>query len=149
MEILEPRNRIMADCLSTTPPIKKLSDPIHYVQNYNGELLKLVQLAKSKSGTCKADAMRLSRYLAYSMITQHTPGVGKENCTLKNLRRQARQVLSIIGTTTSTVATGVKRRHGQKRKRLRKRESSETRKGIQRSTYSRKRLRTSTFQETG
>ena len=69
------------------PPIKKLSDPIHYVKNYKGELFKLVQLAKSKSGTCKADAMRLSRNLAYIMIAQHTPGFGKENCTFEKIEK--------------------------------------------------------------
>jgi hypothetical protein len=64
------------------PPIKKLSDPIHYVKNYNSELYKLVYLLKKKSLTCKADTMRLSCDLAYT-VAQHTPGFGKEDCTFK------------------------------------------------------------------
>jgi hypothetical protein len=51
------------------PFITKLSNPIHYVKNYKSELFQLVHLAKSKSETCKADTMRLSRNLAY-MIAQ-------------------------------------------------------------------------------
>ena len=59
------------------PVIEKLSDPIHFVKNYKGEFYKLVALAKSKSQTCKADAMRLSRNLAY-MLAQQTPGDSRE-----------------------------------------------------------------------
>jgi hypothetical protein len=61
-------------------PMEKLSNPIHYIKNYKGELYKLVDLLKMESETCKADAMRLSRNLAY-MIAQNTPGFGKEDCT--------------------------------------------------------------------
>jgi hypothetical protein len=55
------------------PAIKKLSDPIHYIKNYKSELYNLVKMPKSKSETCKADAMRLSRNMAY-MCAQNIPG---------------------------------------------------------------------------
>jgi hypothetical protein len=67
------------------PPIEKLSGPIHYVKNYKSELYKLVDLLKKKSETCKADAMRLSCNLAYK-IPQHTPSLGKEDCTFKKFK---------------------------------------------------------------
>jgi hypothetical protein len=66
------------------PAIEKLSDPIHYMKNYKSELYNLlVSMAKSKSETCKVDAMRLSRNLAY-MVAQHTPGIGTtDDCTFE------------------------------------------------------------------
>jgi hypothetical protein len=45
--------------------INKLSNPIHYIKNYKRELSNLVKIAKTKSETCKVDAMRLSKNLAY------------------------------------------------------------------------------------
>ena len=71
------------------PPIEKLSDPIHFIKNYKSELYNLVALAKSKSATCKADAMRLSRNLAY-MIAQHTPGRENKNCTFDKFETAAK-----------------------------------------------------------
>jgi hypothetical protein len=62
------------------PEIDKLLDPIHYVKNYKSKLYNLVALAKSKSETCKADTMRLSRNLAY-MIAQCTPNGDNKGCT--------------------------------------------------------------------
>jgi hypothetical protein len=53
------------------PAIDKLLDPIQFIKTYKSKLYNLVTLAKSKSKTCKADAMRLSMNLAY-MIAQHT-----------------------------------------------------------------------------
>ncbi len=67
------------------PFITKLSDPIHYVKNYKSELYQLVNLAKGKSETCKADAMRLSLNLAY-MIAQQSPGMGKEDNTFEKFQ---------------------------------------------------------------
>jgi hypothetical protein len=64
------------------PPIQKLSDPIHFVKNYKSEIYKLVVMGDSKSETCKADAMRLSRNLAY-MLAQNSPQNGKEDCTFE------------------------------------------------------------------
>jgi hypothetical protein len=58
----------------------KLSDPIHYVKNYKGELYTQVNMPKKKNETCKADAMRLSHNLAY-MLAQHTPS--KDGCTFE------------------------------------------------------------------
>ena len=65
------------------PEIRKLSDHNHFIKNYKGDYYLLVNLAKSKSQTCKADAMRLSRNLSY-MMKQNTPGVGDDNnCTFE------------------------------------------------------------------
>jgi hypothetical protein len=47
------------------PCITKLSGHIHYMRNFKSEFYQLVHLAKAKSETCKADAMRLSKNLAY------------------------------------------------------------------------------------
>ncbi len=63
------------------PAIDKLSDPIHYVKNYKSALYELVVMSKSKSETCKADAIRLSRNMAY-MLAQHQPDSDK-NCTFE------------------------------------------------------------------
>jgi hypothetical protein len=60
------------------PYIIKHSDPIHYIKNYKGEIYIQVYLPKSKSETCKADAMRLSRNLSY-MIKQQ-PKAGWRQC---------------------------------------------------------------------
>jgi hypothetical protein len=64
------------------PTIQKLSDPIHFVKNYKSEIYKLVVMGNTKSGTCKADAMRLSRNLSY-MLAQNSPGNGNEDCTFE------------------------------------------------------------------
>ena len=40
------------------PAIKTISDPIHFFKNYKSKLYILVALAKLKSQTSKADAMR-------------------------------------------------------------------------------------------
>jgi hypothetical protein len=69
------------------PTIEKLSDPIHYVKNYKSELYVWVNASKTKSQTCKADAMRLSRNLAY-MLAQYKRGT--ENCTLEKFERAAK-----------------------------------------------------------
>jgi hypothetical protein len=61
------------------PFITKHSDPIHYVKNYKGELYMLVYLPKGKSETCKADALRLSRNLAYMLKQQ----LAKKDCTFE------------------------------------------------------------------
>jgi hypothetical protein len=67
------------------PEIEKLSDPIHFIKNYKSELYKLVRMGLETSQTCKPDATRLSRNLAY-MLAQHTPGRGDnkdEDCTFE------------------------------------------------------------------
>jgi hypothetical protein len=67
------------------PEIEKLSDPIHFIKNYKSELYKLVRKGLKTSETCKPDATRLSRNLAY-MLAQHTPGRGEnkiEDCTFE------------------------------------------------------------------
>jgi hypothetical protein len=68
------------------PEIDKLSDPIHHVKNCKSELYNLVTLAKSKSETCKADAMRLSRNLAY-MIAPCIPTSHNKNCTFEDTEK--------------------------------------------------------------
>jgi hypothetical protein len=65
------------------PIIIKHSDPIHFVKNYKGELFVLVYLPKGKSETCKADALRLSRNLAYMLKQQ----IAKENCTFEDFMK--------------------------------------------------------------
>jgi hypothetical protein len=71
------------------PEIQKLSDCNHFIKNYKGDYYNLVNLAKSKSQTCKADAMRLSRNLSY-MMAQNTPGVrDNENCTFEQFETAA------------------------------------------------------------
>ena len=65
------------------PAIDKLSNPIYYIKKYKSELYALVTLPKSKSETCKADAIRLSQNLAY-MLVQHR--VGFPDCTFKMLK---------------------------------------------------------------
>jgi hypothetical protein len=67
------------------PYIIKHSDPIHYIQNYKGEIYIQVYLPKSKSETCKADAMRLSRNLSY-MIKQQRPGGGNVQSTFEKFQ---------------------------------------------------------------
>ena len=62
------------------PAIEKLSDPIHYVKNYKSELYTLVKMGKGVSDTHQADAMRLSRNLAY-MMAQNTRGT--PDCTFE------------------------------------------------------------------
>jgi hypothetical protein len=49
------------------PEPNKLSDPGHFVKNYNGELYVWAGAAKAKSQTCKANAMRLIRNLSYML----------------------------------------------------------------------------------
>jgi hypothetical protein len=71
------------------PPIDKLSDPIHYIKNYKSELYGFVVLSKAKSKTCKADALRLSRDLAY-MVAQHTPGSGNGKLTFEKFQKSGR-----------------------------------------------------------
>jgi hypothetical protein len=66
------------------PYIIKHSDPIYYIKNYKSELYLQVYLLKSKSETCKADAMRLSRNMSY-MMGQQRPGRGNVNCTFENV----------------------------------------------------------------
>ena len=68
------------------PTIDKLSDPIHFIKNYKSELWSLVALSKSKSKTWKADAMRLSRNLAY-MMAQHSPSLAKQDATFENFEK--------------------------------------------------------------
>ena len=67
------------------PYIIKHSDPIHYIKNYKGEIYIQVYLPKSKSETCKADAMRLSRNLSY-MIKQQRPGGGNVDSTFEKFQ---------------------------------------------------------------
>jgi hypothetical protein len=66
------------------PEIEKYSDRIHYVKNYKSELYIQVALPKSKSETCKADGMRLSRNLSY-MLGQCTPTRDNKDCTFDDL----------------------------------------------------------------
>jgi hypothetical protein len=73
------------------PAINKLSDPIHYIKNHKSKINNLVKVAKSKSETCKAGAMRLSRNLAYPyIIVQHTRGMGSEDCTFEKFKAAAK-----------------------------------------------------------
>jgi hypothetical protein len=65
------------------PFITKYSDPIHYAKNYKGELFMLVYLPKGKSETCKADALRLSRNLAYMLKQQ----IAKDDCTFEDFMK--------------------------------------------------------------
>jgi polyhydroxyalkanoate synthesis regulator phasin len=69
------------------PEIEKLADPIHYVKSYKSNLYVLVSASKTKSQTCKADAMRLSRNLAY-MLAQYKRGT--ENCTFEKFEIAAK-----------------------------------------------------------
>jgi hypothetical protein len=68
------------------PSIEKLSDPIHFIKNYKSELYGFVVQSKAKSETCKADALRLSRNLAY-MVAQHTPGSGDGELTFEKFQK--------------------------------------------------------------
>ncbi len=61
-------------------------DPIHNVKNYKGEIYIQVALPKSKSEICKADAMRLSRNLAY-MIAPCIPTSHNKNCTFEDTEK--------------------------------------------------------------
>jgi hypothetical protein len=54
------------------PPVEKLSDPIHFVKNYKTALWDLAEMSMLKSETCKVDAVRLSRNMAY-MLAQKAP----------------------------------------------------------------------------
>jgi hypothetical protein len=67
------------------PYIIKHSDPIHYIKNYKGEIYIQGYLPKSKSETCKAGAMRLSRNLSY-MIKQQRPGGGNVDSTFEKFQ---------------------------------------------------------------
>jgi hypothetical protein len=67
------------------PYIIKHSGPIHYIKNCKGEIYVQVYLPKSKSETCKADTMRLSRNLSY-MIKQQMPSRGNVDCTFKKFQ---------------------------------------------------------------
>ena len=72
------------------PEIEKLSDPIHFVKNYKYVLWKLIDLATGKSETCEADALRLSRNMAY-MLAQHAPDSdGKETVTFEEFLKAAK-----------------------------------------------------------
>jgi hypothetical protein len=83
------------------PAINKLSEPIHYIKNSKNELYNIVKVGKSKSETCKADAMRLSRNLAY-MIAQHTLCILEmKTVPYKSSKLLQRQVLNITGITTN------------------------------------------------
>jgi hypothetical protein len=67
------------------PSIDELSDPKHYIKNYKSDLFGFVVLSKAKSETCQADALRLSRNLAY-MVAQHTSGSGDGKLTFESGR---------------------------------------------------------------
>jgi hypothetical protein len=67
------------------PYIIKHSDPIHYIKNYKGKIYVQVYLLKSKSKTCKADAMRLTRNLLY-MIKQQRPGGSNVDSTFEKFQ---------------------------------------------------------------
>jgi hypothetical protein len=69
------------------PEPDKLSEPGHFVKNYNGELYVWAGAAKAKSQTCKANAMRLSRNLSY-MLEQYKRGTA--NCTFEKFERAAK-----------------------------------------------------------
>jgi hypothetical protein len=68
------------------PVIVKYSDINHFTKNYQGELFIQVVMPKSKSETCKADAMRLSRNLRY-MIGQHEPTRDNKDCTFEDFKK--------------------------------------------------------------
>jgi hypothetical protein len=68
------------------PVIVKYSDINHFTKNYQGELFIQVFMPKSKSETCKADAMRLSRNLRY-MIGQHKPTRDNKDCTFEDFKK--------------------------------------------------------------
>jgi hypothetical protein len=55
------------------PTIQKFSHPFYYVKNYKSEHYVWVNAPKTKSQTCKAVAMRLSRNLSY-MLAQYKRG---------------------------------------------------------------------------
>jgi hypothetical protein len=63
--------------------ITKHFDPIHYVKNYKGGLFVLVYLPKGKSETCKADALPLSRNLAYMLKQQ----MANDDCAFKDFMK--------------------------------------------------------------
>ncbi len=126
------------------PPINKLSDPIHYVKSYKGDLYALVAMPKSKSATCKADAMRLSRNLAY-MIAQHTPGEGKEDCTFEKFVIAGEASFEYHWNNHKHCGDWCQAKTWTENEKVEKRASSEIRKHIRRSTYNRSRSRTSTF----
>jgi hypothetical protein len=67
------------------PAIVKHSDVNHFTKNYKGELFLQVAMPKSKSETCKADAMRLSRNLSY-MISQRKPTSDNKDCPFKDFQ---------------------------------------------------------------
>jgi hypothetical protein len=68
------------------PVIIKYSDINHFTKNYQGELSIQVVMPKSKSETCKADAMSLSRNLRY-MIGQHKPTRDNKDCTFEDFKK--------------------------------------------------------------
>jgi hypothetical protein len=98
------------------PVIVKYSDINHFTKNYKGELFIQVAMPKSKSETCKADAMRLSRNLTY-MIGQHKPTRDKKDCTFGTSKRRMRPATNTTGTTTNIVVRGAKPNPGQRKKR--------------------------------
>ena len=68
------------------PKMDHLSDPLHYVKSYKTELYTLAYSKKAHSETCKADAMRLSRNLAY-MVAECTPGTGQGELTFEKFQK--------------------------------------------------------------
>jgi hypothetical protein len=68
------------------PVMVKYSDINHFTKNYQGELFIQDAMPKSKSETCKADAMRLSRNLRY-IIGQHKPTRDTKDCTFEDFKK--------------------------------------------------------------
>jgi hypothetical protein len=68
------------------PEIVKHSDVTYFTKNYKGELFLQVAMHKSKSETCKADAMKLSQNLWY-MIGQCKPTRDNKDCTFEDFQK--------------------------------------------------------------
>jgi hypothetical protein len=68
------------------PEIVKHLDVNHFTKNYKGKLFLQVAMPKSKSETCKADAMRLSRNLSY-MICERKPTRDNKDCSFEDFQK--------------------------------------------------------------
>jgi hypothetical protein len=115
------------------PKIVKLSDPIHYVKSYKGELYKQVNMPKKKNETCKADAMRLSHSLAY-MLAQHT--LGKDGCTFEKFENDGLYSFEHHWNKHKHCGKWCQLKSGQKRRKFRRKANSETRSKTRENTSS-------------
>jgi hypothetical protein len=114
------------------PTIEKLSNQIHYVKNYKSKLYVCINAMKLKSLTCRANAMQLSRNLAY-MLAQYKQG--RENCKFKEipascegkLPAEQPSILQLL------VPSSAKQKIGPKKKKIKTKTSLETRRRMRRS----------------